>query len=133
MKALKILWFVLTAVVVVLASTTPLFAQAAGDIGHTSYLFSGSGAGAGIGAGIVMLGAGYGFSRIGSAALESMARQPEVANRVGTNMIVIAALLEGATFFAPAGLLAHHPAPSGRVGGGSIGVVGGRGRGAREG
>lgn len=100
MKALKILWFVLTAVVVVLASTTPLFAQAAGDIGHTSYLFSGSGAGAGIGAGIVMLGAGYGFSRIGSAALESMARQPEVANRVGTNMIVIAALLEGATFFA---------------------------------
>ena len=47
-----------------------------------------------------MLGAGYGFSRIGSAALESMARQPEVANRVGTNMIVIAALLEGATFFA---------------------------------
>jgi F-type H+-transporting ATPase subunit c len=99
MKELKILWLVLTAVVVVLASTTPLFAQT-GDIGHTSYLLSGSGAGAGIGAGIVMLGAGYGFSRIGSAALESMARQPEVANRVGTNMIVIAALLEGATFFA---------------------------------
>jgi F-type H+-transporting ATPase subunit c len=100
MKELKILWLVLTAVVVVLASTTPLFA-APGDLPTSvSYLLSGSGAGAGIGAGIVMLGAGYGFSRIGSAALESMARQPEVAGRVGTNMIVIAALLEGATFFA---------------------------------
>jgi F-type H+-transporting ATPase subunit c len=98
MKALKMLWLVLTAVVVVLASTTPMFA-APGDTG-TSFLFSGSSVGAGVGAGIVMLGAGYGFSRIGSAALESMARQPEVANRVGTNMIVIAALLEGATFFA---------------------------------
>jgi F-type H+-transporting ATPase subunit c len=97
MKELKLLWFVLTAIVVVLASTTPLFAQT-GEVG--TYLLSGAGAGAGIGAGIVMLGAGYGFSRIGSAALESMARQPEVANRVGTNMIVIAALLEGATFFA---------------------------------
>ncbi len=97
MKELKLLWFVLTAIVVVLASTTPLLAV---DTASTSYLFSGAGAGAGIGAGIVMLGAGYGFSRIGSAALESMARQPEVANRVGTNMIVIAALLEGATFFA---------------------------------
>jgi F-type H+-transporting ATPase subunit c len=99
MKALKMLWFVLTAVVVVLASTTPLFAANPGDTG-TSFLLSGSSVGAGVGAGIVMLGAGYGFSRIGSAALESMARQPEVANRVGTNMIVIAALLEGATFFA---------------------------------
>jgi F-type H+-transporting ATPase subunit c len=99
MKALKMLWFVLTAVVVVLASTTPLFAANPGDAG-TSFLLSGSSIGAGVGAGIVMLGAGYGFSRIGSAALESMARQPEVANRVGTNMIVIAALLEGATFFA---------------------------------
>ena len=29
-----------------------------------------------------------------------MARQPEVAGRVQTAMIVIAALLEGATFFA---------------------------------
>ena len=28
-----------------------------------------------------------------------MARQPEVAGPVGTNMLTIAALLEGATFF----------------------------------
>jgi F-type H+-transporting ATPase subunit c len=60
----------------------------------------GTGFGAGIGAGIVLIGAGFGFGKIGSAALESMARQPEVADRVGGSMITIAALLEGATFFA---------------------------------
>ena len=48
------------------------------------------------------LGAGYGFGKIGAAALEGMARQPEVAGQLQTGMIVIAALLEGATFFAAA-------------------------------
>ena len=62
--------------------------------------FSSPGWGAGIGAGLVILGAGMGFGRIGSAALESMARQPETAGRVQTAMIIIGALLEGATFFA---------------------------------
>ena len=62
--------------------------------------FSGAAVGAGLGAGIAIVGAGYGFGRIGSAALESMARQPEVAPRIQTAMIVIAALLEGATFSA---------------------------------
>ena len=56
--------------------------------------------GAGLGAGLVIIGAGMGFGRIGSAALESMARQPETAGRVQTAMIIIGALLEGATFFA---------------------------------
>lgn len=52
------------------------------------------------GAGIVMLGAAYGISKIGSAAVESMARQPEVAGDIRGAMIVAAALIEGATFFA---------------------------------
>ena len=56
--------------------------------------------GAGLGAGLVILGAGIGFGRIGSSALESMARQPETAGRVQTAMIIIAALLEGVVFFA---------------------------------
>jgi F-type H+-transporting ATPase subunit c len=56
--------------------------------------------GAGLGAAITIIGAGFGFGKIGAAALESMARQPEVAGRVQTAMIIIAALLEGATFFA---------------------------------
>ncbi|MBX7104538.1 MAG: ATP synthase F0 subunit C [Gemmataceae bacterium] len=61
--------------------------------------FSGSSMGAGLGAAIALLGAGYGFGKIGSAALESMARQPEVADKVSGSMITVAALLEGATFF----------------------------------
>jgi F-type H+-transporting ATPase subunit c len=56
--------------------------------------------GGAFGAGLVILGAGWGIGRIGAAAVESMARQPEVAARVQTAMIISAALIEGATFFA---------------------------------
>lgn len=56
--------------------------------------------GAAFGAGIVLLGAGWGIGRIGSCAVESMARQPEVAGNIQTAMIISAALIEGATFFA---------------------------------
>jgi F-type H+-transporting ATPase subunit c len=59
--------------------------------------FSGSGFGAGLGMALTVIGAGYGMGRIGQAALESMARQPEVAPRIQTAMIIIAAMLEGAT------------------------------------
>lgn len=52
------------------------------------------------GAGIVMLGAAFGIGKIGAAAVESMARQPEVAGDIRGAMIVAAALIEGATFFA---------------------------------
>jgi len=55
--------------------------------------------GAGVGAGLVVLGAGYGIGKIGSCAVESIARQPEVANNIQTAMIISAALIEGATFF----------------------------------
>lgn len=51
------------------------------------------------GAGLVIIGAGLGISRIGAAAVESMARQPEVAGNIQTAMIIAAALIEGATFF----------------------------------
>ena len=57
-------------------------------------------AGAAAGCGLVILGAGYGIGRIGSSAVESMARQPEVAGNVQTAMIISAALIEGVTFFA---------------------------------
>jgi len=57
------------------------------------------GAGA-IAAALTIMGAGYGIGRIGSSALESMARQPEVAGNIQTAMIIAAALVEGATFFA---------------------------------
>ncbi|MBO4675053.1 MAG: ATP synthase F0 subunit C [Elusimicrobiaceae bacterium] len=51
---------------------------------------------AGIGAGIIVCGAGLGLGKIGSAALEGMARQPEAGSDLRTTMIIIAALLEGA-------------------------------------
>jgi F-type H+-transporting ATPase subunit c len=51
-------------------------------------------------AGMVILGAAYGISRIGATAVDSMARQPEVAANIQMAMIVSAALIEGATFFA---------------------------------
>jgi F-type H+-transporting ATPase subunit c len=66
----------------------------------TSSWFSGAGLGAGLGAALTLVGAGYGFGKIGSSALESMARQPEVAGQINTSMITAAALIEGATFFA---------------------------------
>ena len=56
--------------------------------------------GAAFGTGLVILGAAYGISKIGSSAVESMARQPEVAGNIQTAMIIAAALIEGVTFFA---------------------------------
>lgn len=56
--------------------------------------------GAGIGAGIAALGAGVGIGRIGGSALEAIARQPEATGDIRANMIVAAALVEGAVFFA---------------------------------
>ena len=56
--------------------------------------------GGAFGAGLVILGAGFGIGKIGAGAVESMARQPEVAGNIQTAMIIAAALIEGATFFA---------------------------------
>lgn len=57
-------------------------------------------AGAAVGAGLIIIGAGLGIGKIGASAVESMARQPEVAGNIQTAMIIAAALIEGATFFA---------------------------------
>jgi F-type H+-transporting ATPase subunit c len=80
--------------VMVLFSASPALAQP-GTGGITVSLGGGA-----IGAGLVIIGAAYGFGRIGAAALESMARQPEVAAKIQPAMIIIAALLEGVAFFA---------------------------------
>ena len=55
--------------------------------------------GAAIGAGLSVLGAGFGIGKIGSSAMEAIARQPEAAGEIRSNMIVIAALIEGVAFF----------------------------------
>jgi F-type H+-transporting ATPase subunit c len=55
---------------------------------------------AAIGAGIAALAAGVGIGRIGGSAVESIARQPEALNDIRATMILSAALVEGAAFFA---------------------------------
>lgn len=55
---------------------------------------------AALGAGLAALGAGVGIGRIGGDALQAMARQPEAMNDLRANMILMAALVEGAAFFA---------------------------------
>lgn len=60
----------------------------------------GIGLGAGISAGLAVIGAGLGIGRIGGSAVESIARQPEMAGRIFVNMILAAALVEGVALFA---------------------------------
>ena len=56
--------------------------------------------GAAIGASLTAIGAGLGIGKIGAAAMEAIARQPEASGDIRSNMIVIAALIEGVAFFA---------------------------------
>ena len=56
--------------------------------------------GAAIGAALAAIGAAIGISRIGTSAMEAIARQPEASGDIRSNMIVSAALIEGVAFFA---------------------------------
>ena len=55
---------------------------------------------AAVGAGLAVIGAGLGIGRIGGSAMDAIARQPEASSKIQTNMIVSAALIEGAALFA---------------------------------
>ena len=55
---------------------------------------------AAIGAGLALIGLGLGIGKIGAAACEGIARQPEMAGKIQTAAIILAALIEGAGFFA---------------------------------
>jgi F-type H+-transporting ATPase subunit c len=60
-----------------------------------------------LGGGLAVVGGGIGIGMIGKGAVESIARQPEAAGKIGPNMILTAAFVEGATLFAVlAGFLA---------------------------
>jgi len=56
--------------------------------------------GIGIGIGLAILGAGLGIGRIGGSAVEAIARQPEAGGTISTQMLISAALIEGATVIA---------------------------------
>jgi F-type H+-transporting ATPase subunit c len=75
-------------------------AMAADGAAATSGGGSLAGLGAGLAAGLAVLGAGWGIGRIGGSAVESIARQPEMAGRIFVNMILTAALVEGVALFA---------------------------------
>lgn len=53
-----------------------------------------------IGMGIAVIGAGIGIGLIGSKAMEAIARQPEAVGDIRANMILTAALVEGAALIA---------------------------------
>jgi F-type H+-transporting ATPase subunit c len=104
-RASKIsLMMILLGFVLMFASVAPAQAQEpiGGGAADGSFLSSdGAGRlGGAIGAGLVIMGGAAGIGRIGGSAVESMARQPEVAGSINTAMIITAALIEGATLFA---------------------------------
>ena len=53
-----------------------------------------------LGAGLATIGAGLGIGKIGSSALEAIARQPEAVSKIMTNMIIVSALVVGVALFA---------------------------------
>ncbi len=94
-------WVKLAALVFVLMMVaTPVLAQGDNGNGNAPAVEASQAFGSAFGAGLVILGAGYGIGIIGSRAVESMARQPEVAGNIQIAMLISAALIEGATFFA---------------------------------
>jgi len=80
--------------VIVLGLASTVLAQA--PAGPNSLIIAGSA----VGVGLTVIGAAYGIGRLAASAVESMARQPEVAGSIQTAMIIAAALIEGFTFFA---------------------------------
>ncbi len=53
-----------------------------------------------IGAGLAVLGTGIGIGLAAMAALTGMSRQPEIAGKLQTAMLIAAALVEGVALFA---------------------------------
>jgi F-type H+-transporting ATPase subunit c len=94
MKVLQIAFLVVAAWLMMVG---PALAYQGDKAGPDSSTLSGAALGGGLGMGLTIIGAGIGLGRIGSGAMEGMARQPEVAPRIQTAMIIIAAMLEGAT------------------------------------
>jgi len=59
----------------------------------------GAGIGGGIAAGFAAVGAGIGIGQIGAGAGEGIARQPEAADTIKGNALLLAALIEGVALF----------------------------------
>ena len=95
MRKLSILFF---AVIGVLLSTMPVFAQAQQAAADSSAGLKAIAAG--VGFAIAVFGGALGQSRIGAAAVEGAARNPGAAGRIQTMMILGLALIESLVLFA---------------------------------
>ncbi len=100
--ALIVMGYVLMLASPAMAQTPAAPAEGAAAAASHAVFLDSAGAkalGGAIGAGLVIMGGAKGISQIGSSAVESIARQPEVAGQVNTAMIITAAMIEGATLF----------------------------------
>lgn len=75
-------------------------ARKAHEIATLAAQNAGWGLGAGLAAGLAALGAGFGIGRIGGAAGEGIARQPEAADAIKGNALLLSAFVEGVALFA---------------------------------
>lgn len=82
-----------------LAMSAPAMAMAQDGAAAAGMGNIGSGLAA-MGGGLAVIGGGIGIGLVGKGAVEAIARQPEASGTIGTNMILAAALIEGATLFA---------------------------------
>lgn len=100
-QALRIIYISCVVVLVTagpaLAAETPADTEEAATVAPAEN--SGISLGA-LGAGITIVGASLGIGKIGGSAVEAIARQPEATSKIQTAMIISAALIEGAAFFA---------------------------------
>ncbi len=93
---------VIAAGLVALLGPSVALAQEAGvDVAEAANIGKGMSKGLGaVGAGLAVIGGAIGIGMIGKGAVESTARQPEMAGDINVKMILTAALVEGATLFA---------------------------------
>ena len=99
MQTLKTYGLFLLAAAASLVVADAAVAQNAVEVAAATYSGIGK-AGAAIGAGLVIMGGGKGIGNIGGNAVQAIARQPEAGGAIFQNMIISAALIEGATLFA---------------------------------
>jgi F-type H+-transporting ATPase subunit c len=52
-----------------------------------------------LGLGLIVIGIGIGIGKVGGSAVDAMARQPEMAGKIQTAMLIAAGMVEGAGLF----------------------------------
>lgn len=52
-----------------------------------------------VGLGLIVIGIGIGIGKVGGSAVDAMARQPEMAGKIQSAMLIAAGMVEGAGLF----------------------------------